>query len=80
MLPPDTVRKFLSQFRLNDYPSVIPLLDTALVFGEIFGNNYVPANFIYDNRHKLVKVFSGEVKTETLFKYLLAGDPVQVRY
>jgi thiol-disulfide isomerase/thioredoxin len=72
--PPDTVRKFLDQFRLNDYPSVIPLLDTAWIFGDVFGYNSVPTNLIYDNRHDLIKVFAGEVKTETLMKYLSVSE------
>jgi thiol-disulfide isomerase/thioredoxin len=67
---PDTIKKFLTLFNYTRYPSVIPLADTSYVFGDIFGSNIVPSNYIYDKDLDLVKVFSGEVKTETILKYL----------
>ncbi len=67
---PDSIRKFLSKFNYSDYPSVIPLADTSYVFGDIFGSNIIPANYIYNKELDLVKVLPGEVKTGTILKYL----------
>ena len=67
---PDSIRKFLSRFNYSDYPSVIPLADTAYIFGDIFGSDIVPSNYIYNKELGLVKVLHGEVKTETILKYL----------
>jgi hypothetical protein len=72
--PRDSISKFLGQFNLADYPSVIPLVDTSYIFGDIFGSDYVPSNYIYNKEHNLVKAISGEVKTETILKYLLFGE------
>jgi thiol-disulfide isomerase/thioredoxin len=67
---PDSIRKFLNRFNYSDYPSVIPLADTSYLFGDIFGSEIVPSNYIYDKELELVKVLHGEVKTETILKYL----------
>jgi hypothetical protein len=67
---PDSIRKFLNRFNYSDYPSVIPLADTAYIFGDIFGSDIVPSNYIYNKELALVKVIHGEVKTETILKYL----------
>jgi hypothetical protein len=67
---PDSIRKFLSRFNYSDYPSVIPLADTSYMFGDIFGSEIVPSNYIYNKELDLVKVLHGEVKTETILKYL----------
>ena len=71
---PDTIRKFLGRFNLADFPSVIPLVDTSYIFGDIFGSDFVPSNYIYNKEHNLVKAISGEVKTETILKYLLVCE------
>jgi thiol-disulfide isomerase/thioredoxin len=62
--------KFLDESHINDIPEMIPLLDTASVFSDVFGRDIVPSNYIYDQELKLVKVFNGEVKIETILKYL----------
>jgi hypothetical protein len=72
--PRDSIRKFLDQFNLADYPSVIPLVDTSYFFGDVFGSDYVPSNYLYNKEHNLVKAIPGEVKTETILKYLLVGE------
>lgn len=66
----DSIKKFLDQFNYLDFPSVIPLADTSYIFGDIFGNEAIPSNYIYNKELKLTKVFHGEVKTETIIKYL----------
>lgn len=67
----DTIRKFMLQFEGKISSNIITLIDTAWLFTEIFGNSAVPTNYIYDRSLKLVKVMPGEVKTETIIKYLL---------
>jgi hypothetical protein len=66
----DTVIKFLDQFSFSDGPEVIPLIDTAYSFGDIFGSDIVPSNYIYNKDLKLVKILYGEVKTEAILKYM----------
>jgi thiol-disulfide isomerase/thioredoxin len=70
----DSIRKLLSQFDLSDYPAIIPLVDTSYIFGDIFGSDVVPSNYIYDKQLDLVKALQGEVKTETILKYLQVGE------
>jgi peroxiredoxin len=67
---PDSIRKFLDHLNYHDYPSVIALADTAYTLGEIFGNEIVPSNYIYNKELDLIKVLSGEARTETILKYL----------
>jgi hypothetical protein len=67
---PDSIKKFLSLLNYSDYPSVIPLADTLNLSGNIFGSEIVPSNFIYNKELELVKILQGEVKTETIIKYL----------
>jgi hypothetical protein len=68
--PPDSIRKFLNNFNYSGYPDVIPLMDPSYRFEDIFGSDIVPSNYIYDKDLELVKVLHGEVKTETILKYL----------
>lgn len=71
---PDSIRKFLEQFDSSDHPSVIVLADTSYLFSDIFGKDIIPSNYIYNKKLKLVKVLSGEVKTETIRKYIQTGE------
>lgn len=68
------VIKFLDQFKLNETPGIIPLLDTAYIFSEVFGSDIVPTNYIYNKKLDLVKVLYGEVKIETILKYLFESE------
>jgi hypothetical protein len=68
--PVDTVTKFLNNYKYKNYSSVIPLLDLSYTFEEIFGRSSIPSNYIYNEELKLVKILEGEVKIETLLKYL----------
>jgi hypothetical protein len=72
--PPDSLSKFLHQFHYSDYPTIIPLADTNYSFSTIFGKDIVPSNYIYNKELKLVKIIFGEVKTETIRKYLLKSE------
>ena len=71
---PDSIRKFLEQYNSSDYPSVIALADTSDSFSDIFGKDIVPSNYIYNKELKLVKVLLGEVKTETILKYIKISE------
>jgi thiol-disulfide isomerase/thioredoxin len=66
----DAISKFFSQFDLSAYPSIILLVDPTSLFGDIFGKDIVPSIYIYNKELHLVKVLYGEVKTETILKYL----------
>jgi hypothetical protein len=72
--PPDSISKFLNQFHYSDYPSAIALADSNNSFSDIFGRDIVPSNYIYNEELKLVKIIFGEVKPETICKYLLLSD------
>jgi len=50
------------------------LIDSINDFGLIFHTKTLPANIIYDRQLKLVRIFSGECKYETLLKYLMADE------
>ena len=67
---PDSIKSFLSNLNVKDYSTVIPLLDTSYKFEEIFGRGTIPSTYIYNRNLTLVKVLQGEVKTETILKYL----------
>ena len=71
---PDSIRKFLEQYNFSDYPSVLALADTSDSFSVIFGKDIVPSNYIYNKELQLVKVLLGEVKTETIRKYIQISE------
>jgi peroxiredoxin len=64
---------FMKQFDIKRETPLWVLCDTAFVFRATFGTEIIPSNFIYDKELKLVKVWKGEVKSETLIKYLGSG-------
>lgn len=66
----DSVEAFFRRIRFEPVHPFTVLADTANVFGEIFGNEVIPCNIIYDRSLHLVKILNGEVKSETLIKYL----------
>jgi hypothetical protein len=71
---PDSVKSFLNQFNISGFPSIIPLADTSYIFEDIFGSDIVPSNYIYNKELDLVKVLQGEVKAETILKYLQTSE------
>jgi hypothetical protein len=71
---PDSIRRFLTQLDYTDFPSVVPLIDTSYNFEDIFGNGTIPSSYIYNSKLDLVKVLHGEVKTETILKYLQESE------
>jgi cytochrome oxidase Cu insertion factor (SCO1/SenC/PrrC family) len=72
--PADSIKKFLSLFSVSGSGNIIPLTDPFFTFGEIFGTDVVPSNFIYDRELNLVKVLYGEVSSETIIRYMLNED------
>ncbi len=70
----DMVISFLDQFNITEKQCIIPLLDTAYVFSEIFGADIIPSNYIYNRNLELVKVLKGEYKVESILKYLELGE------
>jgi hypothetical protein len=68
--PPDSISRFLNRYSYSDYSNVIPLADTSDIFGEIFGSDNIPSNYIYDRDLRLKKFFYGEVKSDAILKYL----------
>ncbi len=68
------VMSFLDKFNIAEKLNIIPLLDTAYVFNEIFGDDIVPSNYIYNSRLELVKVLKGEYKVESIQRYLETSE------
>jgi hypothetical protein len=71
---PDSIIGFLKRVNYSVYPSVIPLMDTSYSFEGIFGSGIVPSSYIYNKKLNLIKVLHGEVKTETILKYLKESE------
>jgi hypothetical protein len=73
----DSIKKFFSGYNLSDYPAITALADTLFSFGEIFGSDIVPSNYIYNRELSLVKVVHGEVSTETILRYMQDNEQVK---
>ncbi len=71
---PDTVKRFLDKCQTPDQHNFITLIDTSLVFGDVFGRNYIPSNYLYDKDLVLIEALYGEYKTETIIKYFNLGE------
>jgi len=72
--PADSIRKFLNLFPGFGSGNIIPLADPSFKFGEIFGADIVPSNYIYDRDLNLVKILYGEVKSETILRYMMSDE------
>jgi peroxiredoxin len=70
----EAIINFLKENNLLDYPGLIALVDETYSFRDFFGTEQVPATFIYDKQLKLVRYFQGEVRPETILKYLRQDD------
>ena len=66
---PDSIKGFMSRYRIITGRSVWILADTTGVSGDIFGDG-IPSCYIYNKRLRLVRSFRGEVKAEVLARYL----------
>jgi len=65
---PDTLKKFLTGCQIEETKGFITLIDTAMIFGDIFGRNIIPTNYLYDKELNLIEVLYGEYTTETILK------------
>jgi hypothetical protein len=66
----DRVVKFLDTYNLLGDQNIIPLLDTAGSFRNVFGADFIPSIYIYDRDLNLIKSLQGEYKVETILSYL----------
>ncbi len=72
---PDSVKRFLDKCQTGNEHNFMTLIDTSLVFGDVFGRNYIPSNYLYDKNLDLIEALYGEYKTETIIKYFnLSGQ------
>lgn len=66
------IKTFAKQYNLN-YPNLTFLQDPKYQFENWFGKTSVPAVFIYNAKHKLVKEYHGETKIEAITKSLTSS-------
>lgn len=64
------ILQFSRQNKLSLLKNALILVDSSYIFGDIFGNNVVPSNYIYGKDLNLIKAFHGECRIETLQKYI----------
>lgn len=63
------IATFKQEYKLN-YPNITFLQDPKYEFKNWFGKTSVPAVFIYNAKHQLVKEYHGETKIEAIIKSL----------
>lgn len=63
------IKQFQQEYNLN-YPNITFLQDPKYEFKNWFGKTSVPAVFIYNAKHKLVKEYHGETKIEAILNSL----------
>lgn len=63
------IKEFQKEYKLN-YPNITFLQDPNHEFKQWFGKTSIPAVFIYNAKHQLVKEYHGETKIEAITKYL----------
>lgn len=63
------IKQFKQEYNLN-YPNITFLQDPKYEFKNWFGKTSVPAVFIYNAQHQLVKEYHGETKIEAIIKHL----------
>jgi hypothetical protein len=71
---PDSIRSFLNLLNYSNFPAVIPLIDEAYNFEDIFGPGMVPSIYIYDIKLNLVKALHGEVRTEYILNCIKKSE------
>jgi len=69
---PKETADFARTYKL-DNAGFIWLYDKEYAFYKWFGKSVTPSVYIYNNAHKLVKEYIGEVKIEAIIKYLDNG-------
>ena len=66
----ELTRTFMTEKGLDQYDNVRIGIEEGNQFFTTFGTRMIPAIFIYNARHELVKFFKGETRIETIIKYL----------
>jgi hypothetical protein len=70
----NSVLKFKKEINLIDSDKLITLIDEKGEFQGLFGRTIIPTSIIYDKDLRLVKIFNGEVRPETIQKMILGHD------
>lgn len=65
---------FAKQLGITDSSGFSILHDPYLEYSNMFGAEMIPSNYIYDDSLRLVKVFKGSVRPETILKYINDND------
>jgi peroxiredoxin len=65
-----TTRRFSTDHELDRYPQISVLRSEAEIFYKTFGNNGVPAIFMYNESGNLQQAFRGEWKIDVIAKQL----------
>lgn len=66
--PFQKITDFAANYRIDTVPNLYVLVDTAFIFGHLFGHDYNPSFYVYDRDLKLKQVNYGETKIEALIK------------
>lgn len=66
----EILKKFAYKYNLTGHNNLFVLQDKQMKFDDIFGISSIPTSFIYNKKGELIKQFIGEVKLQTLLKYL----------
>jgi thioredoxin-related protein len=69
-LPADTILNFLERIDFQPTENMFFLCDSKAEISETMNVKGVPSALIYDKTSKLIKFYAGQVKAETLIKYL----------
>jgi peroxiredoxin len=64
------IEAFTDQYKLWQVDNLVILFDRMGQFKKLFGTSVVPSVFIYGANKRLLKQYSGEVKMETLLKFI----------
>lgn len=70
----DDIQSFIQEIGNNDALNVQVLHDPDFRMSDMYRADVLPSNFIYDKELRLVKVFKGATKPETILKYLNGND------
>lgn len=62
----DSVIQFLNKLPTRGKGRLITLIDTAYLFGNVFGKDMIPSNYLYNKELSLIDALYGEYKIETI--------------
>lgn len=68
----ETLRNFAEEYDLTNYSNIFILQDQGNAFKRLMAITISPAILIYNEEQKLITLFKGETKIDTILKYL--GD------